>query len=235
MKMALAMAAMFFLPVLSQATPYTLLTEELPTYSMTVDGKATGATVDIVTRLFQQAKIDFIVQIVPWKRAYVSALNNEMTCAFPMQRSQEREALFHWVSPIVITQTGLYTRDDSTHSIRTLEDVKHLTLGSYQGSAASEYLMSQGYELELLSNDTLNINKLRMKRIDAWAADTLTARHLMKKENAKQITERLVYFTTLRALACNLGTPNEVIKQLSDTLKVLYHDGSIEKIMKKYR
>jgi len=218
-----------------QASTFNLLTEELPPYAMKKGGKPTGATVEIVSKLFERAGIEYNVRIVPWKRAYLTAEEETNTCIFPVQRSQEREVKFHWVSPIVITQTGFYTRDDFDKNLRTLNDVKALKIGSYKGSAAAEYLHGQGYKTALITRDAPNIQKLQAGRIDVWAADTLTAVNMMKERNVNNVNESLVYFTTLRALACNLKTPIETINKLSKELKKMYSDGSVKGIMDQYK
>ncbi len=218
-----------------QAATFTLLTEELPPYAMKVGGKPAGATVEIVSKLFERTGLDYNLRIVPWKRAYVTTLEEKNTCIFPVQRSQEREVKFHWVSPIVITQTGFYTRNDFDKNLSTLNDVEGLKIGSYKGSAAAEYLNSQGYKTSLITRDAPNIQKLKAGRIDVWAADTLTAVHMMKERGIKDVKESLVYFTTLRALACNLSTSSDTIDKLTVELKKMYTDGSVETIMKKYQ
>jgi len=217
------------------ADSFVLLTEELPPYSMKKGKQAEGATVEIVSKLFERAGFDYSVKIAPWKRAYLSTQSNKNTCVFPVQRSQEREVLFHWVSPVVITQTAFYTHKDSSLSIRTIDDVKGLKIGSYRGSNAADYLIGQGYELALTARDAPNIQKLANKRIDVWAADTITSKYLMKQNSIETIKEQLVYFTALRALACNLDTPIEAIEKLKVELKGMYRDGSIEAIMAGYR
>ena len=226
---------MVFVSFSLQAATFKLLTEELPPYAMKKDGKPTGATVEIVSKLFERASIDYSVRIVPWKRAYLTVKEEKNTCIFPVQRSQEREVEFHWVSPIVISQTGFYTRDDFDKDLRTLNDVKGLKIGSYKGSAAAEYLHGQGYTTALIAKDAPNIQKLQAGRINIWAADTLTAGYMIKQRKVKNVNESLVYFTTLRALACNLETPFKTINKLSEELKKMYIDGSVNRIMAQYK
>jgi len=224
-----------FLCLSVQASTFTLFTEELPPYAMKVKGEPSGASVEIVSELFKRAGLDFKVRIVPWKRAYLTTLKEKNSCIFPVQRNQEREVQFHWVSPILITQTGFYTNKDTPHDLRTMNDVEGLKIGSYKGSAAAEYLTSQGFKMQLITRDAPNIKKLQAKRIDVWAADTLMAASLMKEKKVTDVEESLVYFTTLRALACNLETSPATINKLSATLKEMYVEGAVEKIKQKYR
>jgi len=227
---------LLFLPSsLAWSASFTLLTEELPPYSIKKGGTPSGASVDIVSELFKRVGIPFTVKIVPWQRAYNGAVDGANTCVFPIQRNQEREALFQWVSPVLITQNGFYTLDSSSHKIRTIDDVKGLKIGSYRGSAVAEYLTNNGYKVDVLPKDAPNLQKLSAGRIDVWAADTLVASHLSKKANITNIKEQLVYFSSLRALGCNLSTPQEIVDKLQMELKNMYGDGTVEKILATYR
>ncbi|MCP5161503.1 MAG: transporter substrate-binding domain-containing protein [Hahellaceae bacterium] len=220
---------------IAAAANYTLLTEELPPYSMKLGGKVTGASVDIVSELFRRSGLSFDVKLQPFVRAVDSTKNDANTCVFPVERNQEREVSFKWVSPILVTHTAFYTMNDSKVEIRVLNDAKKLSIGTYTGSAPAEYLSGQGFEVQTTPKDAPNIQKLAAKRIDVWAADTLTAAYLAKEAKVTNLKERLVYFSALRALACNLGTDDSVIDKLEVELKKMYADGSVEKILAKYK
>jgi len=228
---------MFFLVAASAASAqvFTLQTEALPPYAYKQNGQLKGVAVEIVSQLFKNAGFDYEVRIVPWKRAYTNALYKADTCVFPVQRNQEREAQFHWVSPIVIAKTAFYTNANSTTNIRTLNDVAKLNIGSYLGSATAQYLEDQGFHVEQTTRDEQNILKLRSNRIDVWATDVLVANYLLQQESmTNDIKVRLIYFSTLRGLACNKSVSQSDIERLSDELRKMYLDGTVEKIAQKY-
>lgn len=217
------------------AANYTLFTEELPPYSMRKSGGITGASVDIVAELFKRSGLSYEIKLQPFARAVNSTKTTPNTCVFPIERNQEREVAYKWISPILITQTAFYTLDDSKVQIRSLEDVAKLTIGTYNGSAPAEYLSAQGFQVQLTPKDEPNIKKLQAKRMDVWAADTLTAPYLARAANVSNLKERLVYFSALRALACNMAMEDAVVDRLEQELKSMYADGTIEKIMAAYR
>lgn len=215
-------------------TPLTLLTEEIPPYAYYQHGKITGASVDIIKALFQQAKIPYVIKILPWKRAYETAKTSS-ACIFPIQRSQQREALFNWVSPVLISQTAFYHTGKSNVTIRTLSDAIALKIGTYRGSVIEEYLVNQGFSVAATSKDSMNINKLLFGRIDLWAADTLSAPYLAKQANINNIKQDLVYFTGLRALACHPLVAKKDIVALRQALKVIYKTGLVNNILTRYK
>ncbi|MBU2705370.1 transporter substrate-binding domain-containing protein [Zooshikella marina] len=220
-------------PLSSYAVEYKLFTEELPPYSFKKGKELKGVSIDIVSMLFNKASLPYELKIVPLRRAFNMAKTQKYNCVFPVQRTQAREALFQWVSPTLITKTGFYTMEDSPHTIKTIDDVKKMEIGSYSGSAVVDYLEKLGYTIRLTSKEENNVHKLANKRIDVWAADTITSSYYAKKNNVK-LKEQLVYLTTLRALACNLETPIEDIEKLQSVLKSMYADGSISKIQSQY-
>ncbi|MGI0117587.1 substrate-binding periplasmic protein [Zooshikella sp. RANM57] len=222
------------LPNLTFATTFQLYTEELPPYSMMEDNQPVGISVEIVSLLFEKAQLDYEVRVVPWKRAFNTLQNKVDSCAFPVQRNQEREVVFHWISPILITHTAFYTNKHSSLRIRTLEDARYLEIGSYGGSAIVDYLSNLKFIVRTTTKEENNIHKLIHNRIDIWAADTNTAKYYSKKNNV-QLKRHVVFFTTLRALACNIGVPDAVIEKLQITLKNMYEDGSISAVMNKYQ
>ncbi|MGI0117586.1 substrate-binding periplasmic protein [Zooshikella sp. RANM57] len=226
--------AFSLIPINSYAVQFKLFTEELPPYSFKQGKALKGISIDIVSMLFNKASLPFEIKIVPLRRAYNLAQTEKYNCVFPVQRTQAREPLFQWVSPTLITQTGFYTMEDSPHNIKALDDVKKLEIGSYSGSAVVDYLAKLGYTIRLTSKEENNVHKLANKRIDVWAADTVTSSYYAKKNNVK-LKEQLVYFTTLRALACNLDTPDEEIAKLQNVLKIMYADGSVTKIKSQYQ
>lgn len=227
------MAGSLFTSV-SVAASYTLLTEELPPASYKVGNKITGASVDIVEEMFKRAGISYEVKLLPLQRAIVDVKEKPNHCVFPLERSQEVEVAYNWISPVLITRTAFYTKDDSKVNLRTLNDAKGMKIGSYRGSDVADYLEGQGFTVELLPKDAANLQKLQAGRIDVWAADRLLAGYLMKEAKATDIKEQLVFFTKLRGLACNLGMEQSDADKLQDALKSMYSDGTTEKIRAKY-
>jgi len=230
---ALICALFLFAASLSQATVLSLITEELPPYAYKDKGKIVGASVEIVEALFKEAGVPYEIKIMPWKRAF-ELVKTKDACVFPIQRSQEREALFHWVSPVLITQTGFYAGAGKAVPVTTLKDAMPFKIGTYRGSAVEEYLVGQGFTVDATTVDEANVHKLKAGRLDLWAADTLSAAYVSKK-NKVQLEEIMVYFTTLRALACNPNVSESLMEKLRTALQSIYQKGVVDAVIEKYR
>jgi polar amino acid transport system substrate-binding protein len=220
----------------NQVTPaVTLYTNVQPPYVDVINGQASGMMIDLIEQLFTRAEVEYSIEFVPWRRAFLTAQTEQNSCVFPVQRSQEREPLLHWIGPIQITKTGFYTLEKDNFSIRTIADVEGYTIGSLAGGVAAEYLAAQGIHTSETSENFPNLLMLGSHRIDIWASDTVTADYIIHTQGGdKKIRKSLEFFTTLRALGCHLDVDQSTIDQLSRSLKSMYQDGTIDKILMRY-
>ncbi|UZE96410.1 substrate-binding periplasmic protein [Alkalimarinus alittae] len=193
-------------------------------------GEPVGVVVDVVKEIFRQANIEYNLRLMPPKRALFTTAEADGYCVFPIERSQEREALFKWVSPIVISRHGLFSAPGKPISIKTLEDAKPYKLGSYLGSGVGEYLENLGFNVEYATRNELSARKLLKSRVDLWVSDIKSAKYLINSERLPITEPEIVFFTTIRAMACNLNVDPSIVKQLQKTVTQMYRNGSAEKI-----
>lgn len=236
MKKSLFLILVLFSGFTSAQIPYatyTLYTESIVPYAYEENGEIKGLSIDIIDETFKGGAITYKIELHPLKRAFQLTQQRKNTCVFPVQRTQEREVKFKWISPVLITQNAFYTTPASKIKIVTFIDAKGYTIGVHGGSATEEYLQTSKFKPRAVSYDSLNLRMLHKNRIDIWATDTLYARHL--SENIKlQIEEKLIYFTSLRALACNLSMPDFVVTNLQYNLIKAYRTKRIKEIRNKY-
>ena len=204
-----------------------LVTYQDPPFSYMENDGVTGIVVEYARELVMRAGFEYSIEMAPAKRALILANMQPDTCVFPIERSQEREVQYKWVSPILISRYGLYGRPDDDYDIFVLNDAKNFTIGSSFGSSMGEYLESLGFVVDYAPNNEANVHKLFLKRIDLWASDTLSAPFLAEVNGFKLGQPQLEFFTTLRAMGCNTAMPDAHIDALSDTLMQMYRDGSI--------
>ncbi|MDX1452481.1 MAG: transporter substrate-binding domain-containing protein [Oleiphilaceae bacterium] len=200
-------------------------------YVLPVEHRPHGLVVDYVEALMKRAGYSYNIEVLPPKRAVLHALTQENTCVFPIERSQEREVEFHWVSPVLISRHGFFHHPDKKFdNLRVLEDVRSLRLGSYLGSGLGEYLASMGFDVDYAAENSANIHKLLAGRIDLWASDEISAHFIASLDGRQLPPSPLVFFTTVRAMGCQRDMPVGIIQNLTDTLRAMYRDGSFEKI-----
>ena len=190
----------------------------------------------IFENLMLYTGISYSIQIMPAKRAEIYAQTTKNTCVFPIEKSQEREVFFSWVSPIIVSKQGFFTiPDQPSIFLQTLEDAKPYRIGSYLGSSIGEYLASFNYQVDFATKNEANILKLQAKRIDLWASDILTAAHISKHSGIEITPSKLDFFTTLRAIGCHPSIPEKTIKLMNKKLQAMYRSGHVYNIEKKFK
>ncbi len=209
--------------------------EHTPPSSMMVDGKPVGYQTDKMHLLLQRAGVPYRIEILPWKRAYVMAVRDPLTCVYSTSRTPEREALFKWVGPINRTEWLLLGRAGHKFQLRTLEDARHLRIGSYTGDARGEYLRSRGFNVDATLNDMSNQQKLLLNRIDLWAIATRADSNILEKLSLNgKIVPVLVFNKVELYLACNPSVPDALVEYLNTVFEGMRADGSLTRIDRQY-
>lgn len=218
--------------VTSYATPYTLAYAANPPFSMTENGQPKGVAINIVKQLFDKAKLSYQFLEVPLTRAMINAKANANYCVFPVQRAQNIEADYQWISPILVTRSGLFARQDFNGQLITLADAKKMTIGVLRGSGDAEYLRNFGFMVEEANTQEQNIEKLLAKRFDLWATDVLSANFFIQKRGNqdKASKEVLTFRATLSSLACNINMSKDDLAKLQETLDSLIKEGTLQKM-----
>lgn len=213
-----------------------LMTEELPPYSFKSDNRVDGLSIEIISELFKRAGVSFEIRLVPLRRALHTVEEQPDSCVFPLERSQEREARFAWVSPLLITQSAFYSSTGQDIRVRSLADARDLSVGTYGGSALHEYLVTFNYSgLQIAREELLNARKLAAGRIDLWATDTISGEYFARRAGIADLREQLVFMTTLRGIACNTAISPAILRSLRHELKKMHLEGRVNHIMDSYR
>ncbi|WP_169051484.1 transporter substrate-binding domain-containing protein [Neptunomonas sp. XY-337] len=216
--------------------PIVLVTENYPPFNMLArNGQITGISTDIVRALMERNQIQNELSLLPWNRAYNQAQTEVNTGVYSTTRTEEREALFKWVSPLTENKWVFLAMSDSDIKISSLEEAKQYRIGAYRGDATALFLADQGFELDLVRRDELNARKLARGRIDLWATGHLLGPYLAKKEGVGALKEVLTFKRTVMGIAFHPDTPSSLIDLLNSSLKEMYRDGSIDQITAKYR
>ena len=211
-------------------TPLRVFSYDEPPLVMFGEGKPDGVLIRVMTRLFERAGIDWRLSLLPPKRALLMARTTPGSCVFPIERSQEREAQYVWISPVSISRHGAYFPPGQQPEIITLDDLRPYTLGTYLGSGLGEYLESFGMRVEYAPRNALNLEKLLRGRIDAWVSDTVSADWMARQKGVRLGQPALVFFTTVRAMGCHRDLAPDVQARLQTELTRMYASGEVDRL-----
>lgn len=166
----LLLVAACALPFSAAAAPLTITTEENPPLNFMdpTSHEVTGIATQVVKEVLEKAGVEYKIVLLPWQRAYQMALDGPTTCVYSTTITDERKPLFKWVAPVTTNNWVLYSAADSDITLKSLEDAKPYKIGGYQGSAMGQFMIAQGYNIEIAPQDVLNVNKLVAHHIDLW-------------------------------------------------------------------
>ncbi len=215
--------------------PVALYTEEFPPYNMTVNGKVAGISTDLVSRLFNSTGIATQeVKVVPWTRGLQLTATQADSCLFTTARVAERENAYTWIGPIARAEWVLFARKKDHLKPRTLEDVRHLKIGTYLGDMSITYLRERGFNVESTGTDKHNPAKLRAGRIDLWSVSRLPGAAILKEQGYDDMEPVLTFTSVDMYLACSPDMPKQTVKRLNAGLRQLFLNGSVERIYQHY-
>ncbi|WP_019613835.1 substrate-binding periplasmic protein [Psychromonas ossibalaenae] len=226
---------LLLLPVFTlRAEPINILTYEESPYALMVGKTQKGLLVDMLAELFSRTSLQYKLRFIPLKRAIITVERKSGYCVLPIVRSQEREANFQWISPMLVSRYGLYSQEKRSIPLVTLNDARPYKIGSFLGSGIGEYLTDLGFDVQLTSLSALNLQKLKRGRFELWAEDLISAREMMRKQGIKFGRPELVFYTSIRAMACHRTMPVEQLKELHSALLSMYQDGFMKALYLEY-
>jgi polar amino acid transport system substrate-binding protein len=213
----------------------TLTTETSAPYSMRDRERVVGISTDTVRGLLDRAGIAYGIELLPWKRAYLSALERSDGCVYATARTPERERQFKWIGPIGEAEWVLMARAGRGLALRNLEDARRYRIGTYNGDVRDQYLRTHGFNVDPVQDDLTNPRKLLLDRIDLWAAGVRRGSQLLDRLGYAGKIEPVLVFNRLRLyMACNRAVPDALVTRMNAALGAMERDGTVRAIVKRY-
>jgi polar amino acid transport system substrate-binding protein len=219
----------------AMAETVTLTAETTVPAVMLQNGRVTGHAAEKVHEIMRRARIDYKMDVMPWKRAYTLALTQSATCVFMTTRTREREALFKWIGPISQADWVLYGRADRRYPILSLDDALGYRIGAYNGDVRGEYLAAHGHTVDFVQNDDSNPKKLMLDRIDLWVNSTRSSRAVLARVSLTgKVVPVLTFHQAKLYLACHSSLPEELFNRMDSALRGMEADGTYKAIEQRF-
>ena len=238
-KILLFIVSICFLSSQSLATEkLTILTENLPPLNYVENGTLVGSSVEIVKEIQQRIGSTEPIEVYPWARAYKMALEEENVILFGMTYTEDRSNLFKWVGPLATKRDILLARKDDSFSITSLEDAKKVErIGTLRDDVRGKLLEKMGFtNLEPVSDEQKNAQKLALGRIDLWAYKKPGFRTVC--ELAEVDPEQFVEVAHLKKselkIAFSKKTSDTIVARWQQAFDEMAEDGTIQKIKDKW-
>ncbi len=225
--------------------PLRIVTEELPPYNMTRDGRLTGMSTEVVQAVLEAVGMQAEIRSMPWARAYDIALNDENVLIYSITRTAEREPLFKWVGVVAPMRWYLYARPDSGIRLTSLDDARQYQIATVMQDAGEQHLLAKGFKLghNLQSSNKYehNYEKLKLGRVDLWIANELNALHLARQggEDPAKAMVPVLGLPELNAggglnMAFSPQTADAVVERFRQGLHTIRNNGTYAAIAKRW-
>lgn len=204
-----------------------VVTTEYPPFHFTSNGKISGIATEIVEAVVANSGYKSEIKSYPWPRTYKMGLKESNVLIYSIVRTPEREKLFKWIGPIAPYNVYFWKLKSRTDiRFKSIIEAQHYIVGGVIDDNKSDQLQKLGFvvgkNLELVTSDEFNLNKLFAKRIDIMTFDDLSFRH--KVEAAGMDFSKLEKIMKLEGsshelqLAANIETPDEIVEKLRASL-----------------
>lgn len=218
-----------------------VVTEEWPPFNYMEDGKITGFSTELVTRILKIMNKEYKIRMLPSMRTTHLLNTRPKTIMFSMFRTPERDLIYKWVGPLCDGSIFFYKRRDRTIKIESLEDIKKVNrVACRQEGLIPKLLLKKGFtNLDKTATNSLQIyEKLLRGRCDLAISDTdLGVAYSLKQLNTPMdVVEKIpikIYEAELY-IAFSRDIPDKDIQQWQSALDKLKTDGIYENIFHKY-
>ena len=220
------------------AAELTILTENLPPLNYVKDGELVGPSVDIVKEIQKRVGSDDKIQVYPWARAYKMALEDENVVLFGTTHTKARDKIFKWIGPLATKRDILVAKKGSGIKISTLNEAKKVRhIGTLRDDTRERLLIERGFKnLEPVSDEQLNAQKLILGRIDLWAYKIPGLRTVCELAGVDHNELEEVYH--LRkidvSIAFSQKTSDSIVEKWKNAFDEMVTDGTIMKIRRKW-
>jgi len=220
------------------AAELTILTENLPPLNYVKDGELVGPSVEIVREIQSRVGSRDKIQVYPWARAYKLALENENVVLFGTTHTKAREDKFKWVGPLATKRDILVAKKDSGIKISNLDDAKKVgRIGTLRDDTRELLLKSHGFtNLEPVSDEQLNAQKLVIGRIDLWAYKIPGLRTVCELAGVDH--NELIEVYHLREIDVSIAfskmTSDLIVKKWKKAFDEMLADGTIMQIRRRW-
>lgn len=209
--------------------PLSFITEAYPPYNFSDDNILRGIAVDLLVIASQDTAQPVQrgqIRLMPWARAYRTALSTPNTVLFATTRTAEREHLFKWAGPIAATRVVLLARKADKIRIQSAADLQRYRIGVIHEDIGEQSVLALGVgkqQLQVSANADALSRQLHAGRIDLWAYEENVARWFLRNANLDQEDFESVYQFQQGELwyAFNPQVSDEKIQQLQKALDTL--------------
>lgn len=224
-----------------------------PPYSYVENGNSVGIYIDIVTQASNRIKgYKTAITPLPWKRGLFEVESGRIPIIIAAYKRPIKRPYLGYSDPILLESVAIFCHKRVTSQIRKQfpDDFKNLRVGVHNGFLMGDEVSQAESDgiifLEKYSGSTSIFRHMLNNRLDCYINDRLAILHELKSlpKRLQDSSQKIIEVLKIRFDHAYLGTSlnterfpklESFIQQFNSELKYMKQDGSLEKIVKKYK
>lgn len=202
------------------------------------DGQFTGFDLDLAKEVCERNGWELKLEPIDWDAKDVLLNNGSINCIWNGFTYEGREDKYTWSDPYMLNEQVVVVRSDS--DIASFEDLEDKTVLTQVDSAALEVLEDDQAdlagtfrELQTIGDYNNAFMQLESGMVDAVACDLSIAEYQIAAKPGAYVKIDEPLSTEHYAVGFKLGE-EDLAKKVTDTLKAMNEDGTIQKLCEKY-
>ncbi|WP_120498209.1 ABC transporter substrate-binding protein [Kiloniella sp. EL199] len=229
---------LLFSTSLSKASDLQFLTENYPPFNYLENDELKGIGADIVKALGNKLGIEKTPRVLPWKRAYKTALTKPNTGIFSISRTKDREDLFQWVGPLFSVRDYIFVKRNFDFTGQNISDLKKIpSIGTQAEGAVHKALEKMDFNnLTLIYQVSRQLDLLLTNRVSALQVSDLAMSFDLQKNSLSfsQVKPIAILSQADLYLAFSKNTPAAEVDRWQKALNELIKEGKHAAILSKH-
>ncbi|KKQ54244.1 MAG: hypothetical protein US83_C0013G0011 [Candidatus Falkowbacteria bacterium GW2011_GWC2_38_22] len=210
---------------------------DYPPFSVkTVDGKAGGFSVELLTEALAKVGKDVDFYIDSWTKIKDDLINGKIQVLPLVGRTPEREPFYDFTVPYISLYGAIFTRTEDK-SIKTFDDLREKEIAVMKGDSAEEFILRKNISGKVISTVSYEeaFKALSSGKYDAVITQQLVGEQTIVAEKISnlKIAARIDEFKQDFTFAVKKGD-SEMLALLNEGLSKLITDGTYDGLYKKW-
>lgn len=219
-------------------TPARILTSEKMPFNYLENKQVSGLSVDLLQLLFA-GKLPAPVELMPWPRAYATALEQKNVMIFTMGRTEARLAAgFQFVGPVSRRFHALYAVRTDLPPILSFADIqKHrLVVTGLRAGWLSEQFRNAGITIETVGSYQQGMEMLLKDRAQLWLSTDLEEQVLQAQHpDAPNLVAVWRVMCSENFFGFSPGTDPALVRQLQQKYQQVLRSKQVTAVQQKWQ
>ncbi len=228
----------FALPLSAAQPPLRLLTSEKMPFNYLEAQQIRGISIDMLQLLFDGV-LPSQVELMPWPRAYETALQQKNVLLFTMGKTAGREALgFTFIGPVSRRYHSVYAVRQDLPPIHSLADIKkhRLVVAGLRAGWLSEQLKAAGIRIETVGSYRQGMEMLQKDRAQLWLSTDLEEQVLQSQQSeAPALRPVWQLMCSQNYFALSPGSDPKLAQRLAQKYQQLLQSGAARAVAQKWQ